>query len=164
LRGKSCWAAIAGRGTGSAIDLHFGSKVPRERPLSNPTLTEEERRFEGEVSIYITCAWRLDSKSSVVSGWLDGGETVDEMVKGLKSIVGHRAEAVEIQKPAWDLKIKFDNDLTLMVFADQTNVLDRDDNYSVFVGTKGFTVGTRGELRWEVPDLVLGTPDADGGA
>ncbi len=149
LRSKACWAALAGRGTGSAIDIHFGAKVPREVPLTNPTLTDEERRFEGDTSIYITCAWRLDSRSSVVCGWLDGGETVEGMVRGLRSVVGHRVEAVDIQRPAWDLKIVFDNGLTLTIFADQTNLIDHDSNYSVFHATKAITVGARSEVRTE---------------
>ena len=152
LRLKRCWAVIAGRGTGSAIDLHFGAKVPRKRPLTNPTLGDEERRFEGETSIYLTCAWRLDDKSKVVSGWLDGGETVEEMVRGLKSLVGNTVEAIEIQSPAWDLKITFDSGITLTIFADQTSLVDNDDNYSVFHGLQGYTVGTRSHVRREASD------------
>jgi hypothetical protein len=151
LRQTECWAVIAGRGTGSAIDLHFGAKVTRKTALSNPTLSEEERRFEGEISVYVTSAWRLDSDVNVICGWLDADENVDEMVRGLKSMVGHKVGAVEVRTPAWDLRISFDNGLSLVIFADQTS-LDDGDNYSVFDGGGGFTVGACGQIRPEPSD------------
>jgi hypothetical protein len=76
----------------------------------------------------------LDSDVNVICGWLDADENV-----------------VEVRTPAWDLRISFDNGLSLVIFADQTS-LDDGDNYSVFDGGGGFTVGACGQIRPEPSD------------
>jgi len=45
-----------------------------------------------------------------------------------------------------ELDLTFCNGLVLRVFCDSVNLVDMDDNYSVFLPEGIFTVGTRGKL------------------
>jgi hypothetical protein len=66
----------------------------------------------------------LDGDANVICGWLDADETVDEMAH-------HRFQ---------------------VVFADQKSLEHDCDNYSVFDGGGGFTVGACGQIRPEPSD------------
>ena len=57
---------LGGEWHGSHFILDLGEKVPRDYRIENPTLTEVQRTFRGELSLFVECAWRLDSKSSVI--------------------------------------------------------------------------------------------------
>ena len=131
LVGKRCWNAIAGRGTGSHFILDFGEKVPRDQRLENPSLTATERRFRGEVSLFVECAWRLDSSKEVICGWGDSNAPGGAMVRGLRSLVGRRVSGVSVEHPARDLEVHFD-DMVLRMFCERTSQADHGSNYSVF--------------------------------
>lgn len=68
LIGQPCWSVIAGRGTGSVISLHFGNKLPLQQPIKNSYLSEEQRKYEGELILFIQCVWRIDSEVEVIGG------------------------------------------------------------------------------------------------
>lgn len=146
LRGELCWSVKAGRGTGSAFTADFGEKLRRNVPLKNPHLSDDERNFQGEFALYVTCAWRVDGLAEVISAWTSGGDTVDEMVAGLDRLVGRRVVSVSVKKPGWDLVLEFEGGHTLTIFCDQTNRVEEADNYSLFVKSKTYSVGTRSKL------------------
>lgn len=153
LIGKECWSIVGGAGTGTHISLAFGDKVPMKKPLTNPHLTEEERNFDGEFSFYITCVWRIDSESEVISGcWEDNSED-GPMLRGLQKLVNQRVVAADSSLPALDLKITFENNLSLRVFCDQTSPEEGNDNYTFFLPTEEwFNVGTRSILERGYPE------------
>jgi len=66
LRGELCWSVMAGRGTGSRFTADFGEKLRRNVPLKNPRLSDDERNFQGEFALYVTCAWRVDGLGEVI--------------------------------------------------------------------------------------------------
>jgi hypothetical protein len=149
LAGKECWAFYAGRASGSVIDLHFGAKLPRRQPLQNVNLSDTERNYDGEFSLYVECAWRLDSIDQVIAGWTQWSDSIDNMFEGLRLVKGRRVEQVDIKRPAWDLTLRFDNNLALSVFADQDSILDPVDNYCLFTGSKIYTVASRSQIQVE---------------
>jgi len=147
LVGKRCWGVVAGEGTGSVFVLDFGRKIPQARPIANPHLTLDQRRYKGELSLMVRCAWRIDAKQSVVCGWNDSSRNDGPMVRGLKSLVNTSVKAVTIEPPAMDLTIRFAS-RTLRVFCDQTVRESGQENYwitSVLVG-RLYAVGPRGRL------------------
>lgn len=75
VRGRECWSVIGGASTGSAISMRVGNRVPLPRPLQNPTLSPEERTFDGERSLIVYCDWRLDRGSGAVCT----SQTVDDV-------------------------------------------------------------------------------------
>jgi hypothetical protein len=68
------------------------------------------------------------------------------MLAGLRRLVGSTITSVNVKKPAWDLDLTFSNGLVLRVFCDSVDLVDMDDNYSVFLPEGIFTVGARGKL------------------
>jgi hypothetical protein len=144
---KNCWAFSAGAGTGSMVVLDFGKKVPRTPVLTNPNLTEDQRRFTGEAFLFLQhAAWRLDSQTEIICGSTDSNELEGPMVHGLRRLVSTKAKAVYILSPFLDLLIEFEGGIVLTVFCDQTNLEDESDNYSLHVNRTAFVVATRSKL------------------
>jgi hypothetical protein len=115
LKGLECWYVTCGGAAGSTFQVVLGGKVRRPVPLKNPAHSEDFRQFEGEVGLYVWCAWRLDGSDGPVTSWDDANGSVEA---GLKKLIGSRLEFVEVVPPAWDMNIKFSNSLCLRVFCD----------------------------------------------
>jgi hypothetical protein len=49
--GQPVWSVIGGLNTGSDFDMLIGSKRRRSEPLKNPTVTDDEREFDGEFAL-----------------------------------------------------------------------------------------------------------------
>src|SRR5712664_3645541 len=98
--GKKCWYVVVGGSTVPQFKLALGKKVKRQKPILNSALSREYREFEGEVSFFIRCWWRLEHGSSVVVSSIDREKAI---VKGLERLVGERIEAIKVNEPAWDL-------------------------------------------------------------
>lgn len=149
LNGLACWSYVAGPGTGSVVALDFGQKIQRSRPLRNPSLTHEQRHFEGEISIIVECAWRIDSPIRVLGGSADDNRQGGPMLNALDKLIGSRVEGVRALAPGYDLLVVFEEDLRLGVFAVETNLDENIDNYSIFTGESVLTVGAGSRLREE---------------
>jgi len=128
LINKECWGIIAGEGTGSFVNLEIGEKIRRNKELENPALETDVRQFEGQYSLSLECAWRLDSTEAVICGSSDDNSKGGKMLSGLKLLTGLRISRVNLSKPGLDLEIEFSKGLTLKVFCDQTNENDQNDN------------------------------------
>ena len=154
LASQACWSVAAGEGTGSVIGLDFGKKIPRVVPLTNLHLTEDQRYYKAEMSLFIECAWRLDSRNEVICGSSDSDANDGPMVRGLALVVDQKVVSIELSELSWDVTIKFTGDLFLKVFCDQTNVEEEVSNYSLHLEDRIYTVGPRGKLncgprRWK---------------
>ena len=148
LKGKKCWGIVAGEGTGSIVGLDFGEKVLRLRPVDNPHLTDDERRFEAEMSVLVSCSWRLDSKLRVLTSSTAPNTNHGPMVKALE-LLRHRAiESMELSRPGYDLELWFRGGLRFRVFCDQVDI-DGGNNYSFFVKDRVFTVGPKGRVAFK---------------
>lgn len=148
FRGLHCWSIIAGAGTGSVVSLGFGRKVPRTKILTNPHLSEEQRHFDAEYSIFVECAWRLDARDQVVCGCWDSNDADGPMIRGLQRLRGEAVQAIDVSVPAFDLTVKYGSGLVLHVFCDQL-LQGASDNYSIFTLTDVFVIGPRSHLRIE---------------
>ena len=115
LKGLECWYVSCGGAAGSTFQLTFGKKVRRPVPLKNPGHSEEFRQFEGEVGLFVWCAWRLDRSDGPVTSWDDTKESIEA---GLAKLTGSQVDSVEVIPPAWDMNITFSNLLHLRVFCD----------------------------------------------
>jgi len=149
LLGEECWGIVAGEGTGSVISIAFGSKIARKKPINNPHLTADQRQNKSEFDLMVSCAWRLNSDKEIVCSSTDLNDNDGPMVNGLKTLVGHKIKYIDITYPAYDLKLGFDNTLTLYVFCNETNTSDEYDNYVLYFKDSSFTVGTKSVLTYE---------------
>jgi hypothetical protein len=155
LVGQPCWGVLAGAGTGSHFDLQLGAMISRVTPRRNSTLAPRVRDHDPDLSLFVTCSWRIDSPDSVVGGCWEGNGPAGSMLGSLHSLVDQTIAAASATGPARDLEVCFSNGHVLRVFCDQTDELEPADNYSI--GTAGWisTVGCRGSLSSEYRKPVL---------
>jgi hypothetical protein len=130
LRSIICWSVIAGSGAGSLISLDFGRKVARAKPLKNSMLTEEQRNFGGEHVLYVSCAWRLQNQKEVICTSTSSNLEGQAMMVGLHKLIGAYVCKVKTKVPGGDLEIIFENGLSLLIFADQSNEAEDVENYT----------------------------------
>jgi hypothetical protein len=100
----------------------------------------------GGLSLFASCAWRLQTTSEVLCGCWDDKEDSGQMRAGLDRLVGQPVRRALAVPPGWDLAVEFENGLVLRVFCDQTNDQEGADNYSLYCGNTVYTVGTLSEL------------------
>lgn len=146
---QECWGIGAGEGTGSVLNLHIGEKLLRQTPVANPYLANDLQKYEGEMGLFIECAWRVDSDVEVMCGSGESNINHGLMIEGLGKITGHKIEHFDLLLPAYDLILHFSNSLTLRVFCDQTELTGENDNYSIFFPEVIYVVGSRSEVRRE---------------
>jgi hypothetical protein len=115
LSGLECWYVSCGGAAGSTFQLVLGEKIRRSVPLKNLEHLEDFRQFEGEVGLFVWCAWRLDSPVEPVSSWDDTQESIETC---LKTLIGTRIRSIEVFPPAWDATIRFSNTFCLRIFCD----------------------------------------------
>lgn len=101
-----------------------------------------QRQFEGELGLYVECAWRLDSADAVVCGSGTAELDPDEIGR----IRGTTIERVDLTRPSFDCAMFLLQGLVLRLFCDQTEVDDAVSNYSLFTAETIFTVGPRSAL------------------
>lgn len=155
LVGKPCWDFAAGAGTGSHVSFDFGRKLRRADPLRNPLVTDTVRRYTGEIDLFVTCSWRLDSETEVLCGAEDDNTEEGPMQHGLRQLLGRRVRAVQLREPGLDLVLELEGGLTFRVFCDEVNA-DGDDNYTVFVPHFYYNVGKRSRL-FKGPSKLVST-------
>ena len=149
LKGKRCWSIIAGAGTGSVVNLGFGDKKEKTKPLTNPELTEEQRNFDPEIEIMIHCSWRLLSSGSIICGWRDSNESDGDMLNGLHLLKDKKVVGVKLTEVVYDLEICFEDNIYIQLFCDQTNDYEADENFTLFMNPGSCTVGLKSSLEIE---------------
>jgi hypothetical protein len=68
------------------------------------------------------------------------------MIKGLKKVINKKIVDISFSKPAFDLTIFFDDDFSLKLFCDETDIDDDFDNYSFFTPENVYTITSRSGL------------------
>jgi hypothetical protein len=122
---------------GSILSLDFGplSLRPDEAPDSTP---------HGWRHLTVLSPWRLQTDREVISDWNVEGGAEGYVTSTLKLLIGQKVVSVETEPPAWDLRIRWENGLTLVVFGDCTD--DRDDAWFI-LGTDGVEIGATPAVR-----------------
>ena len=151
LVGEECWSVIAGKGTGSHVSMKVGAKIPRERPLKNPTLTEDERNFEGEFELFVTeASWRVEDAESVLC--TDTDENTGKRYAHLKGLAGRKVTSASVVFPSFDLLLEFEGGLRFCVFstfANDSEEYSDYDNYIFFTQEATYSVDGRSEVSKE---------------
>lgn len=145
IKGRTCWSVIAGKGAGSNVSFRFGQKLPAKHPLNNPSLSMEERLFEGERSLIVYCAWRLelDDSISATSQGIDG-ETLD--LGKLLALRNRRVTEISFASPVHDLRLQFVDGYMLTLFCDAALGSHAGPNYVMFNPSTTVSVSASGQL------------------
>jgi hypothetical protein len=92
--------------------------------------------------------WRLESEAEIVIDWNTDGGAGGAILPAIEVLIGQRVVAASTSPPGWDLRIRWSNGLTLVVFGDCTD--DREDAWFI-LGTDGAEAGAVPVLR-DVPE------------
>ena len=148
LIGQECWGVVGGEGTGSIISLKIGARTPRSKPVDNQHLSELVRQYNSAYTFMIYCPWRIDSVAKVVSGSHMSNNNDGPMVSGFASICGQKVIAVTCSAPAFDVRLDFENQHTLVIHCSGIG-MDEDECYAFGTPKGWFTVGLDGNLTLE---------------
>lgn len=151
LVGRECWSVIAGKGTGSHIHMGFGTKIARQIPLTNPNLTEDERLFDAELTLFVTgAAWRVENSQAVLC--TDTDENCSERYNALKNLAGKKVVFAQLFFPSFDLILEFTGGVRFQIFCDfaydASDTWD-DENYIFFTPKTIFKVGLSSKITIE---------------
>ena len=153
LVGEECWSVIAGKGTGSHVSMKIGAKIPREQPLKNSLLTEDERNFDGEFGLFVTeASWRVEDAESVLCTSTD--ENTGERYIHLKGLAGRKVTSASVAFPSFDLCLEFEGGMHFRVFSTFANDAEEYsdyDNYIFFTQKATYSVDGRSEVSKEKP-------------
>ena len=106
--GRKCSSYAAGGSGGSAISI----------------------QFDGGASIFVTCAWRLDDRETVLFGcWSEG--LISGNKDALDKLVGAELTAFFLREPGMDLDLFFTDEKVFRVFCDQVDPEDPLGNFLV---------------------------------
>ncbi len=154
IQGLRCWYVSCGGCTLPTFQLSLGDKLRRARPINNPAQSEEFRQFEGEASLLVWCAWRLDG----ADGPLTSSDDADASVTThLQRLVGARVEAVAVTTAACDLTLSFSGDLTLRVFCDHVpGEPSFDGNWQLRLKAVALYVGPGARIKTEARAQLAG--------
>ena len=148
LLGKECWGIVGGVGTGSVISLSIGKKIEKTVPSKNPHLSEIVRRYNSEYSIMISCPWRIESKTKILCGSHHRNESDGPYSKSFMQIIGKTISNIRCESPAYDLKLVFGNELSLIIHCSSIG-MDEEECYSFGTPLGWFTVQLDGVLDFD---------------
>jgi hypothetical protein len=129
LVGLRCWGIVGGRGNGSMVTFHLGTKLARHPPLKNRHLPKTLQRFQGEYCLFVKgCAWRLETNSRIVCASTDPEPTIG--LELTRRLTGATITKTCISTWAGDASVTFNDEYLLSLFCDQTEE-NGIDNYAV---------------------------------
>lgn len=140
LIGMPCWYVNSGGAlVGSTFSLALGGQIPRQTPLTNPSHSEDYRKYEGEANLIVWCTWRLDGPDAPETSSDDTEAAIQSALQGL---VGSQIVDVIIERPAWDLRILFSPFHRLQLFCDHVpGEPSFDGNWELHMKDKAFYFG-----------------------
>ncbi|MDD4889091.1 MAG: hypothetical protein PHU85_04110 [Phycisphaerae bacterium] len=137
LLGLKCWNVACGGSAGTTFQLALGGKEPRKVPLRNPNVSEQYRRFEGQVGLMVWCSWRLEG----VAGPLTSSEDESPgLVKGLARLTGKSIVRAALTDD-WYLQLDFSGELRLSIFPDRVERGWTLGNWEVWTPDREYAVG-----------------------
>lgn len=114
----------------SGVIIDVGEWMRRLKPIDNDALTEKERIFEGTHSLFLRTALRLRGNSPLL---VDGKRPEgDDVWRLLDQLVGSVLLKAEFVNPILELKLDFDNRLSLYV--ETAEGAPDKERYSIAIG------------------------------
>lgn len=144
LPGQTIWVVSIDRAIGPALGLGLGGRRLRRVPLTNPHVTVDERLYEPEVDIYVTCSWRLTSRNDVVTSSQDQIENRENDAAAL--MLDRTVIRAELDPVHLDISLYL-NDMQFTLFCDE--VSDGGLNYLVTLEDTVLIVGAKSQCRTE---------------
>ena len=113
LVGQKVWFMNSGGAAGSSFSLSLGERIPRAKPLQNPSVAEDFRRNGGEFTLYVWCTWRFQSGDVIASSDQDA----EEARPMLETLLGKTVTSAEVTGRCFDFHLTL-GDAQLDIFCD----------------------------------------------
>jgi hypothetical protein len=146
IEGLPCWHVSTGGAVGPSFQLALGKKVKRKVPLSNTSQPDDYRQHEGEANLLVWCSWRLDGPSGPLTSSDDASEGAADFLRQLE---GHAIVEAQSEPPAWDLRLRFANQLTLRLFCDHVGAASIDSNWELWCTNVAAIIGLASDVEIE---------------
>lgn len=147
LRNQRVWHAFGGEVHGATIGLDIGRRRKRAVPLTNPRVSEEVRRYEGQFGLFVTCAWRLELESRVVCSSESEEDDGRDIAEGMANLIGRVIVDVQVDERTFDLALTLRPEARLSVFCDEVD--EGACNYDVTLRDSLLIVGPKSVVRRE---------------
>lgn len=139
--GRACWNVNSGEAVGTTFQLSFGEKIPRLKPLTNPTLTDEYRHNDGETNLLVWCSYRLLRDGAMVASDRTSEKAIHQILKA--SVLHSCPKIVTISESA-DLVIEFDNGVVVDIFANCIRCGRTANHWDIWTRKRGLFATTTG--------------------
>ena len=93
---------------------------------------DETDVLHGWRHLTVLSPWRIQTPTMILGDW-----NADDITPVLREPIGKRVKAAESVPPGWDLRIKWEDGVELLVFGDAT--IDREDAWFI-LGTDGLEI------------------------
>jgi hypothetical protein len=94
----------------SALMMDFGKERPLDRPiLTNPTLTDWQRKFEGDRALFVAGPWSIGTALN------RRGYSGESKLDAILAVVGCEVSAMHIAEHNLTVEIHFDNGANVFV-------------------------------------------------
>lgn len=87
--------------------------------------------------------WRLETDQYVIADWNENGAPAGTLPQTIQVLHKQSVVAAETAPPGWDLRLRWSNGLSLVVFSDSTD--DREDAWFI-LGTDGLEVSAAPDI------------------
>lgn len=117
LQDLACWHVGTGGAVGTSFTLDLGERVIRAEALTNPAVSEEFRRYQGEHILMVWCSWRLDGPQDALASSDSSCETASETLQ--HQLTNRKFLRMNVSSRTLDALLEFDGDLQLRIFCDR---------------------------------------------
>ena len=125
---------------GSRFALDFGAQLKADIIIGNDMLREDQRKFVGEYSLFVTnTGWKLYHGSEVICHCNDSNKNDGPMVLGLSQLEGKKMLRFKFGESHAELMIAFSENYRLFL-CDWEGVAADDDAYTLFGEMEGLAV------------------------
>lgn len=150
LVGQLLWQPLAGPNTGGALTVELGAAVLRPA-VAHPHPRLNPPSHQGESSLYIRCAWRVENEEEVLTSSLDDNSLDGPMLRALRVLDRTIVTAVSVSWPSCDLVLKLSGGLRLSIFCDQVDESDKyGDNYNLVLPGLAYIIGAKSIITVEL--------------
>lgn len=148
LVGKQCWGIVCGSRTGGDLSFEIGARRKRSQAVQSREVSDETSEYQGEASVFVQCAWRIESDGKVLGGSADSEEMDGRLTRAAMMLRGASISEVFLSQPFADLRLTLSSGLALRIFCDSSFTEDI-DQYSVTFSQVDYVVGGLKGLRLE---------------
>jgi len=155
---QKCWSSLAHTSISTNWAIDFGKKFKRKKPLRNNKLSDDERIYQGELTLFILSAsWRLTQNQQILtssSDFREYDESQDSFIQSQmsKKIVGESITDLTINEQTLDVSMTLTGNYRIDILCNCPNDVNYVFSKTLIVDgnilTRYFEVRANGEIAY----------------